>query len=241
MRKEDRALVDNLIRNIKSSDLFSPKSISSHESQSPLVSKLEEVSLKLADAGKLQSRIDNTDYTFASQENLGAVQTHHKCRSREEYGSIGTTDAFVIARSLRRYSSPQTGKAEPFHWQNDSLKSKVPDRLTLRAIIRPKAPGRQAFLVQRTVDINELRLTASPTASEKSCESASPSKATRKPLPIPSKGLRNSRRPSTALSPAQPEQSPKVTSHSTGYEKLIRDPKAVPIRKHFFLFHHIWC
>ncbi|KAI3324733.1 hypothetical protein HD806DRAFT_53906 [Xylariaceae sp. AK1471] len=229
MRNKDRALVDSLNHNIKSSGLSSPKSVSSIGGQSPLVSRLEEVSLQLTDTGKSNSHIRDLESPLASQENTGPAQVRHRLQPWEDFGNMKTANVFVIARSLRRHSSPQPEIPRPALWQNDSSKSEVPDRLTLRAIIRPKAPGRQPFLIQRTLDVDELRVTASPSTSKDSHQSASPSKAVRKPLPVPSKWSSNSRRPSTGSSLLQAERASKMTSNSMNYEKLIRDPKTVPI------------
>lgn len=219
-RKKDRALVDSLGHKISPASASSPKLLTSVEGQSPLVSKLEEVSLHLADAKKPGSA-----RSLVMQGGLGEGSPHHRLRSREDYGRITTADAFVIARSIRRPDSPADDDWNPF-WEDKSPKSDLPRRLTLRAVIRPKASGRQTFLIQRNFDIDELRAKASTNAPG----SVSPSRASRKPLPVPEKWLSDNRRPATAVTSPQTERSPKLTSHLKAYEKSIRDPKTVPIR-----------
>ncbi|KAI1420162.1 hypothetical protein F5Y12DRAFT_151637 [Xylaria sp. FL1777] len=228
MRKKDRALLDSLNPKVSPSGVSSPKSLASIEGQSLLVSKLERASMQLIDAGKSKP----PKSPLAAQGNLQKVKKNHEFRPQEDYGNIRTADAFVIARSIRRNSNP--GDSRPF-WEGESPQPKVPYRLTLRAIIRPKAPGRQTFLIQRNLDIDELRATASASTPEKAHQTASPSRASRKPLPVPAKWSSNSRRPSTAVSPSQAERPSKIMSHSTDYDKLIRDSKTVPIHIHYVI------
>lgn len=223
-RKKDRTLVNSLGHKISPASASSPKLLTSVEGQSPLVSKLEEVSLHLADAKKSSSARS----PLATQGGLSDGPTHYRSRSREDYGRITTADAFVIARSIRRPNSPADDDWNPF-WEDELSKSDLPRRLTLRAVIRPKASGRQTFLIQRNFDIDELRARASANAPE----SASPSRAGRKPLPVPEKWLSDNRRPTTTLPSPQAERSPKITSHLRAYEKLIRDPKTVPIHTQY--------
>ncbi|KAJ2973412.1 hypothetical protein NUW58_g8944 [Xylaria curta] len=207
------------VRNhVNPSTVLSPRVLRSIEGQSPLVSKLERVSLQLAASkSPLTPRRDS-----------GGSLTHHKLRPREDYGNKTTADAFVIARSIRRAKSPATENSRPF-WEDESSKSKLPQRLTLRAIIRPKALGRKTFLIQRNLDIEDLRAAALANPPGKSQEIASPVKAGRKPLPVPAKWSSNGRRPSIGVSSPQAERSSKIMSNSTDYDKLISDPKAVPI------------
>ncbi|KAI1752729.1 hypothetical protein F4782DRAFT_113541 [Xylaria castorea] len=220
-RKKDRTLGDSRVHTVSSSSVSSPKLLSSIEGQSPLVSKLEKVSLRLA---ALKSPL-------ATQRDSGGAQTRHKLRPQEDFSNATTTDAFIIARSLRRNGSPTTGTSRPF-WEDKSPKSEQPNRLTLRAIIRPKARGRKTFLIQRNLDIDELRVAVSTTSPDLSDKSASTSKTSRKPLPVPSKWLSNGRRPSTGLpSP----QSSKIMSHSMDYDKLIRDSKTVLIHTQYIM------
>ncbi|KAI0096896.1 hypothetical protein GGR51DRAFT_488723 [Nemania sp. FL0031] len=220
-RKKNRGLLD--IQKTSPSSISSPKPRFPIEGQSPLVSKLEK-SLQLVDAINSPS---------AAEEDLGEAQARRTFRPREEYGNRTTADAFVIARSIRRGNSPtSTDGLRPF-WEADSSKSSLSRRLTLRAIIRPRAQGRNTFLIQRSLDIDELRATTSTGPSDKSHQGTSPSRASRKPLPVPAKWSSSSRRLSTALSSPQAERFSRKTPHSPGYDKLIRDPKAIPIHTHY--------
>ncbi|KAI1174045.1 hypothetical protein F4777DRAFT_412232 [Nemania sp. FL0916] len=222
--KKHRRTDDSLFRKIEPSSATSPKSRLPIEGQSPLVSRLEEVSLKLANGGE----VDLPKSPMAGDRNLGERQTTHDLRSREGYGNVATADAFIIARSIRRPDSPTVGTPRPF-WESETPESSSSHRLTLRAIIRPKAPERQAFLIQRNIDIEEL-WAASASTADKRHGSGSPSRASRKPLPVPAKWSSNSRRPSAGLlSPQAERASSKAMLHSTGYDKLIGDSKTVPI------------
>ncbi|TGJ81707.1 hypothetical protein E0Z10_g7038 [Xylaria hypoxylon] len=184
--------------------------------------------MQLTDAEKS----DSPKSPLAALGNLSEAKEYQKFRPQENYGNIRTGDVFVIARSIRRNSNPTTKTSRQF-WESASQMPESPHRLTLRAIIRPKSPGRQTFLMQRNLDIDELRATASESTLEKSHQSTSPSRVSRKPLPVPAKWSSNSKRPSTGLSPSQAERPSKIMSHSTDYEKLIRDPKTVPIHIYY--------
>ncbi|KAI0426488.1 hypothetical protein F5Y09DRAFT_318748 [Xylaria sp. FL1042] len=226
MRKKDRALLDSLSHKVSPLSAASPKS--AIEGRSPLVSKLEQASIQLADAGKSQS----PKSPQVARGSLRKLKENHEFRPHEDYGNIKTADVFVIARSIRRNTSPDGENARPF-WESESPKTKIPQRLTLRAIIRPKAPGRKTFLIQRNLNIDELRATASVKSPDTTHQIASLSRATRKPLPVPAKWLSNSRRPSTGISPPQAERPSQITSHSTDYDKLIHDPKIVPLHLYY--------
>ncbi|KAI0535790.1 hypothetical protein GGR58DRAFT_424130 [Xylaria digitata] len=224
MRKKDRALVNSLSHKISPSSVSSPMSLASIEGQSLLVSKLEKTSMQLAD-----TETPDSPQSPLPQGNSREAMQHRRFRPKEDYGNIRTADAFVVARSIRRNSNPATETSRPF-WENGSPEAKLPRRLTLRAIVRPKAPGRQTFLIQRNFNIDEIQAAASTSAPEKSHQSTSPS--SRKPLPVPAKWSSNSKRPNTGLSPSETEAPSKIMSHSTDYERLIRDPKTVPIHTH---------
>ncbi|KAI1109416.1 hypothetical protein F5Y14DRAFT_432696 [Nemania sp. NC0429] len=208
-RKNNRALVAN--HAIGSSTVSSPRSFGSMERQSTLVSKLEEVSLRIADAGTAISAMP----TSATERGSGATRATLRLEAREDYGNISTADAFVVARSIRQPANPTA--------KNSQLKP--PNVLTLRAVIRPKAPERRAFLIQRNLDIDELQIIASIRSSFRS-------KASRKPLPVPARWSSNDRRPSMGLPSPESGRSSRRTSHAPsypGYDQLIRGPKTVPI------------
>ncbi|KAF2968333.1 hypothetical protein GQX73_g5244 [Xylaria multiplex] len=229
MRKKDRALVNSLSHKTSPSSVSSPMSLASVEGQSLLVSKLEKASMQLTD-----TETPDSPLSPLSQGNSQEAKQHPKFRPKEDYGNIRTADAFIIARSIRRNSDPATETSRPF-WEDGSSGAKLPRRLILRAIIRPKAPGRQAFLIQRNLDIDEIRATASASALEKYHQSTSPSGLGRKPLPVPAKWSSTIKRPSMGLSPLEAEPPSKTTSHSTDYDRLIRDPKTVPIHTYYVI------
>ncbi|KAI1809577.1 hypothetical protein GGS20DRAFT_274607 [Poronia punctata] len=218
MQMEDRALVDSLTNSIKSTSLSSPKSARSPHGRSPLVSKLEEASRHLTRPLRTRARISKLKSPIVTIGGPGMTQSYGQGGSEGTHRDERNADAFVIARSLRRQSSSPAGNSTGA----ETPKPKRPDHLTLRAIIRPRAPGRQTFLIQRTLDINELRAKASAQSPE-TPQSASPAIAIRKPLPVLSKLASNAKQPGAG------PQSPKTTSPTADYEKSIRDPKAVPI------------
>ncbi|KAI1145573.1 hypothetical protein F4825DRAFT_240662 [Nemania diffusa] len=222
-RRKSRALLDTPSHKISPSSISSPRPLVPIEGHSPLVSKLEEVSLQLVDAATSPS---------AAEGELGEAQARRALLPREEYGNMATADAFVIARSIRRHDSPKA-ETSPVFWEREPPKAKPAHRLTLRAIIRPRALGRHTFLIQRNLDIDELRATALAGASDKSQQNVSPSKANRRPLPVPAKWSSNSRRPSAGLSSPQAERFSKKMPNSLGYDKLIRDAKTVPVHTHY--------
>ncbi|RWA11976.1 hypothetical protein EKO27_g3127 [Xylaria grammica] len=175
---------------------------------------------------------DSPKSPLATLGTLPEAKEGLRFRPEEDYGNIRTANAFVIARSIRR-NSKATAETSPQFWEGEPPKPKLPRRLTLRAIVRPKAPGRQTFLIQRNLDIDELRATASASALEKPHQSTSPSRASRKPLPVPARWSSNSKHPNTELSPSQTERPSKIMSRSVEYERLIRDPKTVPIHTYY--------
>lgn len=207
------------------STVSSPRPFVSTGGQSPLVSKLEEASLRLADAGTTDSSMPSPH----TERGVRAIRARHSLRTSEDHGSVSTPDAFIVARSIRRRNDSTTEAPRPF-WKSVSLGSKLSNRLTLRAVVRPKAPGRQTFLIQRNLNIDELRVIASIRSSSKPDRSTWPCQGGRKPLPVPAKWSSNDRRPSTRLSSPETERPSRRTSLSTAYDKLIRDPKTVPIR-----------
>lgn len=190
IRKKDRVLLNSLSHKINPSNVSSPKSLASVEGPSPLVSKLEHASIELTKDEKPPSKSPET-----TQGSLGGVTERHDYRSREDYSDIKTADAYAIARSIRRNSNP-AADSHPF-WEEGSWEKKASHRLTLRAIVKPKAPGRQSFLIQRSLDIDELRANTSPSIGEKALLDASPLKGSRKPLPVPAKWSSNSKTQST--------------------------------------------
>ncbi|KAK5631678.1 hypothetical protein RRF57_007392 [Xylaria bambusicola] len=228
LRKKDRALLDSLDHKISPSSASSPKSLASNEGQSPLVSKLEHASIQLTNDRETQS----PKFLEDVQGRLREAKESPEFRAQGDYGNIRTADVFVIARSIRRNSNPAT-EDSGLSSETESSKTKAPHRLMLRAIVRPKIPGRQTFLIQRNLDIDGLRATASASITKKVLANSSPFKASRKPLPVPANWPPNSKHRRTALSPSHAETHLGIASHSSDYDKLIRDPKTVPIHAHY--------
>ncbi|GAP88137.1 putative DET1- and DDB1-associated protein 1 [Rosellinia necatrix] len=224
MRKKDQSPAAGPPRKANSSSVPNTRPLIPTDGQSPLVSKLEKATLQLADAGK-PSPLKSPS---AGRGDLGGSQIRHKLQPRDDYGNSATADAFVIARSIRRPSSPAAEDPRPF-WEDKSPNSKLPGRFTLRAVIRPKTATRQTFLIQRNLDISELRVAALEMSQGGSYRHVSPSPASRTPLPVPAKWSSADRRPSTALPSRRTERSPKSVARPTDYDKLTHDPKTVPI------------
>ncbi|KAJ3562623.1 hypothetical protein NPX13_g8497 [Xylaria arbuscula] len=223
MRKKDRALLDSLSNKISPSSVSDLKPLASVEGISPLVSKLEHASIELTNNEKSPSKSPEP-----AQSSSGEAKKRRDSRLHEEYGNIKTADAFIIARSIRRDRNSTSKESLPF-WEDGLSTANSPRRLTLRAIIRPKAPGRQSFLIQRSLDIDELRATTSTSNAEKGLSDVSPLKASRKPLPVPTKWSSNRKSQGIAILPSQARLSAKTTPRSNDYAKLIHDSKTVPI------------
>ncbi|KAI0521471.1 hypothetical protein F5B22DRAFT_539259 [Xylaria bambusicola] len=228
LRRKDRALLDSLNHKTSPLSASSPKSLPSSDGQSPLVSKLEHASIHLTTSGEAQS----PKSPEGVQDILLTTKESRQFSAQEDHGNIRTSDVFVIARSIRRNSTSAAEDSGPF-WEAESSSAKTSHRLTLRAIVRPKSPRRQTFLIQRNLDIDELRATASASIAEKGFPNSSPLKANRKPLPVPSKWSSISKDPRTALSSSHAETHSRNASHSIDYDKLIGDSKTVPIHTHY--------
>jgi hypothetical protein len=140
------------------------------------------------------------------------------------YGNAKTADAFIIARSLRRHSSTSLEMETP----GDSKRS--PSRLTVRAIVRPRAGERQSFLIQRNFDMNALRKTISePSVSlSPTREDPQSSNLERRSSALPFHGERRSGSiKSGSLLSGQDMRS----NINMDHDRLMSDAMAVPIRK----------
>ncbi|KAI0880071.1 uncharacterized protein GGS22DRAFT_176097 [Annulohypoxylon maeteangense] len=143
------------------------------------------------------------------------------------YGNAKTADAFIIARSLRRRSSDSlTDIARP-ELVKATASAPMKNRLTVRAIVRPRALDRPSFLIQRNFDIDELRATTPDPTPKPQVRSPNewrrpslPSISSRSGTPSP-----RSRRSSSVRSGALLRSS----TNSLDLDSLIRDAKAVPI------------
>ncbi|KAI0201535.1 hypothetical protein F4808DRAFT_103730 [Astrocystis sublimbata] len=211
-RKKDKTLGDSRVRKATRSGLSSPRLHTSIEGQSPLVHKLEKVSLQLA---SLRSPVAVRGDRF---------------RPVEDFDNAATADAFIFPRSIIRNEGSPISPSRPF-WEDHSPGTKLTNHhLTLRAVIQPKAPWKPMFAIQRTYDLDEVRTSVPMTPPYHLEKTSSPTRASRKPLPVPAKWS-NSRRPSAALPSPIVDRSEKVSSHAAAaaYDKVLRDPKTVPI------------
>jgi len=219
IRKKDRAVSESLANRVKYAGLSSPNSPAPVQGRSPLVFKLEEASLQLAETVKSDGDISGLKSPTSGREGPELAETYRETRPRGENGSVRIPDAFIIARSLRRHSSPHpnTSTCEGEAWKLNGSHHR-----TLRAVIQPRAG--KLFLIQCALDtIHEPCARTLVKDIGKSPQNARPSKTAHKLLPIIPKPSSNARRLSTGL------RSPKTTPRSSDYEKSIRDPIAVPI------------
>ncbi|KAI1431366.1 hypothetical protein GGR50DRAFT_83546 [Xylaria sp. CBS 124048] len=223
IRRKDRALD----KTSPSGDLSSPKPYTPIEGQSPLVSKLEQVSLQLTDADK--RTLPKSPLADLRERKLSRARNRRQYQEDDRHMVV--PDAYIIARTIRREENESTNETTTEASQASSSKSALPkpdkpnNRMTIRAFIRPKSAARQGFVIQRHLDIDEVRATVL---------NKSPSWVGRNPLPVPPKWssseLSNDRRRTAAVSQSQAKQ-PKTTAST--YEKVISDPKAVPIHLHY--------
>ncbi|KAI0126789.1 hypothetical protein BJ170DRAFT_419054 [Xylariales sp. AK1849] len=149
------------------------------------------------------------------------------------YGDAKTADAFVIARSLRRQSISSLDETASAGLRKfGSPQRRIPNRLTVRAIVRPRALERQSFLMQRNFDLDELRATVPDISSPSSLSVSStgiqhhPSTSGLRISPRPYIGAR---RPSSIKSADLLYGQGSTASVSVDHASLIRDAKAVPV------------
>lgn len=150
------------------------------------------------------------------------------------YGNAKTADAFIIARSLRRRSTNSLGETtSPSLARAGAGRGTLQgnNRLTVRAIIRPRAVDRPSFLIQRNFNIDELRATIADPPSQREA-SGSLNQQRRQSLPTaspqnlsPAYAQSRSRRSSSVRSNTLLHS----TASSLDHESLIKDAKAVPI------------
>lgn len=179
-----------------------------------------------------QDRISNYHYRDLSPvppRRNSTSEVHDQLRSWGHiyYGNAKTADAFIIARSLRRRSSDSSTKSESI---KATASAPMKNRLTIRAIVRPRALDRPSFLIQRDLDIDELRATV-PDPPPPSQINGSPNEWRRPSLLSVSSH--------NATPPPRSRRSSSIRSGallrsgagSLDLDSLIRDAKAVPIRK----------
>ncbi|KAI1384324.1 uncharacterized protein F4822DRAFT_419405 [Hypoxylon trugodes] len=147
------------------------------------------------------------------------------------YGNAKTADAFIIARSLRRPSNGSQAETKGLEVRKLAEISKhdapLGKRVTVRAIVRPRALDKPSFLIQRNFNIEELRATIPDPPSQLPIHSP----GGLSPLPVsPRSGVAipsqtRARRSSSVRSGTLL----RAGSSSLDLESLIRDAKAVPI------------
>lgn len=154
------------------------------------------------------------------------------------YGNAKTADAFIIARSLRRPSHSHSRASSIDSTGRDSAGKGASaeggqpssNRLTVRAIVRPRSIDRSSFLIQRNFNLDELRATIPdpPTRSQQRRGSGALEQQPQPPSPPISTQQPSIRRSSNSV-----RSSTLLRSGANGLdlESLVRDAKAVPIRK----------
>lgn len=163
-----------------------------------------------------------TTPTCNRRRNSHLMREHLQAWGHIYVSNATSADCFVAAVALRRPSEASSGDEETKQ-EKDSAPTKF-SRRTIRARIRPRAPERKPFILQRTFDLDELRATI--------------------PEPSPTPSV-TSRRPSADLSPfaqAHPgrrRSSGGVASSGAGSlavpeapKSLVLDAKALPIREY---------
>ncbi|KAI6083941.1 hypothetical protein F4821DRAFT_243715 [Hypoxylon rubiginosum] len=155
------------------------------------------------------------------------------------YGNAKNADAFIIARSLRRNNglSPTDARKHDYRQgpPNTPITPSPSKRLTVRAIVRPRALDRPSFLIQRNFDVDQLRATVPdpprrynhavhqrrPSGNLPERSPTSPQAYTHL-TPAQSRSRRSSSVQSSTLLRAG-------ANNSIDMESLMRDAKAVPI------------
>lgn len=94
------------------------------------------------------------------RRNSYLMREHLQSWGHAYFGNASSADCFVVAVSLRRSSnSGSPGGDENMKAEPDATSPTKSTHRTIRARIRPKAPERKPFLLQRTFDVDELRAT----------------------------------------------------------------------------------
>ncbi|KAI1454850.1 hypothetical protein F4805DRAFT_438160 [Annulohypoxylon moriforme] len=172
----------------------------------------------------------NRDVSPVSPRRDSILEVHDQLRSwgHVYYGNAKTADAFIIARSLRRRSSDSSTEITRPEIVKPTASAPTRNRLTVRAIVRPRALDKPSFLIQRNFDIDELRATI-PDPPPRPLVNRSPNEWRRPSLPSilfpggtsPSRSRRSSSVRSGALL--------RSSINSLDIDSLIRDARAVPI------------
>lgn len=190
----------------------------------------------------------------ARRRSYHAVRDLRERRDFLAYGHLEgdplEADCLVAAFALRRNSAAVPGaedsekaksvkKDEQAKSADKENKEKTDNKVTIRVRVHPRDPARQPFLMQRSLDVEELRgtipqppptpMTAKPPMSarltvpdndrRKSTDMLSPAEAQ-------TPGLRGDRRASSVL-----EQGRDGGTETPGRDQFFRRAKAVPMRK----------
>ncbi|KAL7620850.1 hypothetical protein AAE478_009848 [Parahypoxylon ruwenzoriense] len=140
------------------------------------------------------------------------------------YGNAKSADAFFIARSLRQHSHhSSTGTGQESRREMGAplnQPQRASNRLTVRAIVRPRAIERPSFLIQRNFNIDELRATIPDPPRHSAYNGIQLNGSLHEPR-SPARNRRSgSIRSSTLIRPG---------SSTLDFENLMRDAKAIPI------------
>lgn len=161
------------------------------------------------------------------------------------YGNAKTADAFIIARSLRRNNGTSAADAKELDYRqgppNTPASPSPSKRLTVRAIVRPRALDRPSFLIQRNFDVEQLRAAVpdpprhNNAAQQQQQRRLSGSFHEHSPAsPLAQTHLAAQPR-SRRSSSVQSSTLLRPGAGSIDLEGLMRDAKAVPIRKSIHL------
>ncbi|KAI1641333.1 hypothetical protein F4809DRAFT_636623 [Biscogniauxia mediterranea] len=269
MWQQERALVSRLDPVVRRSHQTSLTSSISLDERSPLVLKLEKISLLPEIDLEMRDGLPGPPHLSASRDKESssvtisgplALRTRGYSSSTDslpsrrqrrdsaihfspyhELRNIGhmhcdnakTADAFVIPRSLRRESNLF---AETSHFRmpqgGDGLPSlKMPNQLTVRIVIRPRAHERKLFKFQHSFDMDELRASIPDPPPSLGDDSISSEGQDLVSDPAIHSTQMARRRTSTVRSNSISSTSSRDlrSSHTMDYKSLLADPKTMPI------------
>ncbi|KAI0601586.1 hypothetical protein F4775DRAFT_540575 [Biscogniauxia sp. FL1348] len=267
--KQERALVSRLDPRTRRSHQTSLTSPISLDERSPLVLKLEKISLLPEINLDMSNDLPRPPYPDASHEKEPSSVTisgplalrTHSCSSSSDslpsrrqrrdsaihfslyhelrntghmhFNNAKTADAFIIPRSLRRESNPFT-ETSPFRMPQggDELpRLKMPNQITVRIVIRPRAHERKLFKFQHSFDMDELRASIPDPPPLPSGGNISGEEQDLVSNPVIHSTPMPRRRTSTVRSNSISSTSPRDlrSGHTTDYKSLLADPKTMPI------------
>ncbi|XXH06077.1 Type 2 glycosyltransferase [Hypoxylon texense] len=144
------------------------------------------------------------------------------------YGNAKSADAFIIARSLRRTNGTSADTTKDLDYRqgppNTPASPSPPKRLTVRAIVRPRALDRPSFLIQRNFDVEQLRATVPEPPRYSNAAAHSPTSPLAHGHHLAAAQTRSRRSSSVQSSTLL-----RSGAGSIDLDGLMRDAKAVPI------------